>query len=334
MRCLLKKFAFVGVTLVVGIVIILISLFFSGKMIAQETLASLQAVSTGDTPHVERTIAIFEESRRLHPNEPLVLRRLAEAYLVVGRNEEALSALQDAFRLQPRSGLISQALARAYEASGDTATADSLWARQGQSAERLWQRGRSYAADGSYTKAIPWYMRALRGGLPIDTLRLQVEISVAAILTKASLPAEIQSRLDSLAHSIDTGLLLNGGDLIWMPDLPKRSKIYGELLSAFPSGGTSQGVFWWADQAGTFIRVDHEGDYELMVRAVHVPSPEGQLAVMVDSTPIKVLDLGSAWQEYPMSMSLQPGTHLLRLRYLGNTGNARVRLMTLHPIKK
>ncbi|MBX0330771.1 tetratricopeptide repeat protein [Oscillochloris sp. ZM17-4] len=304
-----------------------------GQLRISEAEASIQAASSGYSAQADHAIVIFEQSRRYHPDDLTILRRLADAYLTAGHNKEALSVLQEAFRLQPQDLVTQQALAEAYEVVGDTDAADAIWTSQGLRADRLLQLGRSYAAVGSYDEAMAWYQRALRAGLSANDLSLQVEVTIAAALAKASLPAELLSHMEALTHPVDVGLTLDGGELIWMPEQPEGNPIYGKPLNAFPSGNLKQGVFWWAGQAGTFLQVDQAGEYSLVVRAHHLPAPGGQLAVQIDSADIETITLGTAWQNYEMSVSLQPGTHLLRLRYLADVGDVFVQSITLNPIK-
>lgn len=311
---------------VIGLMIALVSFFVSGQGRVREAEAVLEASSISDP---NQAIIIFEQAQQ---HDPVLLQHLAEAYLLAGRNKEALAALQEAFKLQPQNLLIEQALACAYEASGDTNSADGMWATQGLSAEYLRQLGRSYATKGIYDQALAWYWRALRAGLDTSDLKSQLEVAMIAMQTGKPIPADLLNRVKPLVHSVDPDFMLNGGNLIWMPEHPETSSIYGKPLNTFPSGDLKQGVFWWSGIAGAFVQIYHTDDYTITIRANHRPSPGGQIAVMIDSTPLSVLTLTTHWQDYHLTTHLEPGVHLLRLYYLVDIGDAFIDSITLNPI--
>jgi tetratricopeptide (TPR) repeat protein len=69
------------------------------------TTALAEARLQPDDLSLDPSIAL-ERARVLAPNNPLVLRRLAEVYTLQGRYDEAVAALERAVALQPSSLLV------------------------------------------------------------------------------------------------------------------------------------------------------------------------------------------------------------------------------------
>lgn len=81
------------------------------------------AIAHGDHTLLQRAINQLEQARQWHGQDPLLYRRLAQAYQFDGRLEDSLAALEQAKALQPNSLLIGIELATAYLRANNIALA-------------------------------------------------------------------------------------------------------------------------------------------------------------------------------------------------------------------
>ena len=106
-----------------------------------------QAFRAGD---FETAVAGFEELRRAHPDDALVMRYLAMSYDRVGRSAEAIALFEEALGLQPDNPALHFFLGVAH------------WnAQQGAEAAPAFQRALALAPDSPYGEKARAYLDAL-----------------------------------------------------------------------------------------------------------------------------------------------------------------------------
>lgn len=272
--------------------------------------AGARALAAAGDDATARAVVSLEQARGWSPSEPLVYRRLAQAYLRQGRPQDAITALEQAFRLQPGSLLIRQELAQAYEANGDTLRADALWVALGMTPQRMVAMGDGYLEARQPEQALAWYDRAIRLGAEKPSLQFRI-VAAAAMMDRALVQFDALGM--PMVYPLDTELQIEAEALQWIPS--------GRAVSETPAADTSIGGLWGNGATVAVVDVEQAGRYRVAVRAQHsVPAPilltfEHDLA-LVAAFSLERAD--GSWDELETDVYLDRGFHLIGLRFLND----------------
>lgn len=213
-----------------------------------------RAIAQNDRAYLADTIRQLESARQWHAQDALLYRRLAQAYQLDGRLEDALTALERAKALQPNSLLISIDLATVYLRVNNIAMAAKVLQDAGvptafliEHANRLWQ-AKDYTGLTQYLQLID-----INGE---DTFSSRQFIAAQLAIQQGD--QSVEWALLSEAVTADRGWIatsMRSWAFVRYAEALIRQKRFNEALAALETAlVTTQGVFSSRD-LGTVYRL-------------------------------------------------------------------------------
>lgn len=177
------RWALVGIVLVLASSLVALTyrplagaLFLS---LGSQTLAEAHA---GRPELLDTALSQLATARTYTPDDALIYRRLAEALLLQGHPDEAVTALEQAHRLETRSLLIQAELASASIAAGELQQAQEVLGRLAGRSPDLILIGDARLRAGDLQRALDYYLETVKRDAPSAPLARVRGAFVAAAL--------------------------------------------------------------------------------------------------------------------------------------------------------
>lgn len=287
-----------------------------------------------------QAISYTQAAQRLTPNDPAILRQLAQAYLLVERYDEATLALERAYQLAPKSLVIQRDLAVAYTLAGDRRAAEQLWLQQGMTPDHMASMGDSQIRASRYADARMWYrLAALHDESLAPELLARQVMSAALSGDPAPDLREMAIQAGLIGVVGDDGLRVEGSALRWLTETPEYDVYVGTPLN-FPRAD-DVGTFWWQGEAAMVIDVRGAGEYRIDAALCECAPPPVEMRIGVDGSPLAGLALGrgdGSVSTTSISVYLEPGLHTVHLWFDNNAvvdgidRNAKVYWVAVSPV--
>ena len=132
---------------------------YAFKEIAANALAA-KGYACAATQEFEPAIDYFKQALKLHPGNSFIVLGLGEAYLHMGRSDEALASFKKASIQSPMSGYINYRLGNLYKELGARDEAINVLKRASQHANARLTLGKIYLEDEEFEKALEEFREA------------------------------------------------------------------------------------------------------------------------------------------------------------------------------
>jgi hypothetical protein len=305
---MLRRFcyAFAGLTLI----LVLFGLGYRQLAGAVHLTLGSQALSEAQQGRVDRLAVALEQltqAQSLTPDQPLVYRRIAAAWMLDGKPERAVAALTEAARLAPTSGLIQHELAEAALAADKPLLATRALAQLTGPQLELSLIADAHIRNGALASALELYLELIRLDVPESSVaRVRAAIVASALgelelsarlLQEAGAPAELSPGLAGELLSQTDGLFVDGTPLRLEQSqllIIRGAGWYG------PEGAAGR---WVRSPAELFVFTPTERSVTLRVlptMLVDPSSPDGLVSSGTLLVTLNAVDVGS--------MSAQTGT--------------------------
>jgi hypothetical protein len=245
---------------------------------------------------------------------------------------KAARAYELAYASNPQDQQIMQRLAEAYDANEQPGRAAALWQVLAPTPEAQVQLGNDYLDANEPTAALRWLNAALRAAPELEPV-LAFRLAAAAIL--AGTPdapiwvARAQHHLPDLevytvGDPTKGAIEIDGAALRWLNQFPAHQVDYGTPLRGRLNAQSEQydfARFWWTGKGVAMLEVQEPGTYIVQVRANHFPPPPVAMSVAVDwhkPHEFNLLRGDQSWHIERVEVALEPGLHLLNVRFLNN----------------
>ncbi len=180
-------------------------------------------------------------------------------------------------------------------------------------ADQLVARGDQALAAGSFNDAITWYRRAQ--AVNSDAVSAGFQRGIASALAQ-------QESLDQIGIvSLNKKVRLEAEQLRWLQTEPLTNLSLGDTLLTVNPNRPDVGIMNWVGRSAAVLEVADGGNYRIKLRAQHTDPAPIQIQLEHDLVPIGQFTLNredQSWEELEVDVTLQPGIHLLGVRFLND----------------
>jgi len=319
-----------------------------------EPCSTLGAQDAQTQAIVARTIDLLQNSLKYNPGADQSLRMLARAYCQSGQPELAVKALDQILQIRPKNILASIELGFALEAFCGSkvppassqnpenylcadpvmnAQIVSTWLHDGLTGNDMSAQGDLAINSADYKEAFNWYERGYLLGWKPDSYQ-GFKWAAASILNGIAVPSVLTKTVN--IYPVTSSVEIKGISLQWMHAEDRYWNIhFGQPLSDHPFSDPTIGALWWQGAGAAILRIPCQGDYQIQIYAMHIPSTgeNGKLQIEDDLKPVEVITLDSNWNNYTINVSLSQGDHLLGIRYEKDVGDALINWIRVSPLQ-
>jgi hypothetical protein len=250
----------------------------------------------------------------------------------LGAPNKAVQAYELAYAPNPQDRQVMQRLAEAYDANGQPDRAAPLWQVLAPTLEEQVQLGNDYLDANEPAAALRWLHAALRAAPELESVlafRMAAASILAGTLDASTWVTRAQYHLPDLqvytiGNAPGNATEIDGAALRWLNQFPVYQVDYGTPLRGRLNAQSEQydfARFWWTGEGVALLEVQEPGTYIVQVRASHFPPPPIAMSVAVDRHKPHEFNLlrgDRSWHVERVEVALEPGLHLLSVRFLNN----------------
>ncbi|RMG47442.1 hypothetical protein [Chloroflexus sp.] len=345
------------ITLMVLIILFILSNHFFSIFYFNAISEKLtEAILNDNKDEIFSSIESLKRIAQQNARDVLVYRRLAQAYLAVGNEEEAIKSLLIARNLSPESIIIQRELGLAYILAGQPRVGLRILSNISNSPESLSgliesileeqidkgnyelvysllealdiafndaeQTANKAIEQGDGRKAFYWLLAAQ---ILDPELKRTLSLRKVAAIYMSDIERKNITEEDMLEIPIHRQLSgnrvsINGGDLLWMRDVKEWGVSFGSPAST-RSSEPDVGVMWWNGRVVAFVEIVKEGQYRLRLQIKQSTPPPIVVDVFINQNKLFRINLSrgdNTWAYVDSLVHLSLGVHMISIAFVNN----------------